>query len=201
MLVGVTGCSGSGKSSFVRFLTNHLPADSFTVFTQDNYYINRELQPKDANGVHNFDLPHSLDLDTYYSDLLKLKSNIPIFQKTYNYNNNTLSSQIIEVIPKSIIITEGLFVFHDPRFHHHFDHKIFIDSQSETSFSRRLHRDETERGYGFEDVNYRFYQHVLPSYKQYIALHKQHCLAIENSQNDLSLLETAAKTFAKQLQY
>lgn len=200
MLIGVTGCSGSGKSSFVRFLTQYLPVDTYTVFTQDNYYIKRELQPKDSNGVQNFDLPESLDLNTYYSDLIKLKNRLPVVQHTYNYNNSALSSQKLEIKPTPIIITEGLFVFHDPNFHQHFDHKVFIDSKPETSFTRRLFRDETERGYGFEDVNYRFYQHVLPSYAQYIAVHKDHCnLSIENSQNDLALLESAAKIFASKL--
>lgn len=200
MLIGVTGCSGSGKSSFVRFLTKYLPQDSYTVFTQDNYYIKRELQPKDANGIQNFDLPESLDLETYYADLLKLKNGIAVTQNTYNYNNSALSTQQLEIQPKGFIITEGLFIFHDSQFHQQFDHKVFIDSKPETSFTRRLYRDETERGYGFDDVNYRFHHHVLPSYTAYIAMHQKHCsLCVENSINDLVLLENIAKNFAEKL--
>lgn len=198
MLIGVTGCSGSGKSSFVRFLQKYLPEDQFTLFTQDNYYIKRELQPRDGNGIQNFDLPQSLDLDRYFVDLLSLKKGVQIVQNKYNYNNPDLSEERLIINPKPIIITEGLFVFHNPEFHAYFDHKVFIDSIDEISFSRRLYRDETERGYGFDDVNYRFYNHVLPSYLAYIEPQKKHCdVVIQNNENDLQLLEQEAKEFVQ----
>jgi uridine kinase len=198
MLIGVTGCSGSGKSSFVRFLQKYLPESQFTLFTQDNYYIKRELQPRDSNGIQNFDLPQSLDLDTYFVDLLNLKAGKPVVQNKYNYNNPDLPEERLIINPKPIIITEGLFVFQNPEFHPHFDHKVFIDSIDEISFSRRLYRDETERGYGFDDVSYRFYNHVLPSYLTYIAPQKEHCdVVIQNNANDLELLEQAAKEFVQ----
>ncbi len=198
MLIGVTGCSGSGKSSFVRFLQKYLAEYQLTIFTQDNYYIKRELQPRDSNGIQNFDLPESLDLDAYFKDLLDLKKGIAVVQSKYNYNNPNLAQEQLTIKPNPIIITEGLFVFQKLEFNSYYDHKIFIDSIDEVSFSRRLYRDETERGYGFDDVNYRFYHHVLPSYRTYIEPQKGHCdLVIQNSENDIQVLEQAAKEFVR----
>ncbi|HTF81949.1 MAG TPA: hypothetical protein VL947_09495 [Cytophagales bacterium] len=196
MLIGITGCSGSGKSMFVRLLQKHLSTRAHTIFTQDNYYINRHLQPKDHNGVHNFDLPESLDLQHYYEDLKKLKEGQPVTQQRYNYNNPTLPSALIELKPYGTLITEGLFVFHDPRYLPLFDIKVFIESSQDVNFARRLYRDETERGYGYEDVNYRFHEHVMPSYLKYIIPQKAVCdVVIDNEANDPHGLDQAAQQF------
>jgi uridine kinase len=199
MLIGVTGCSGSGKSTFVKHLQSFI-GEECTIFTQDNYYIPRENQPKDENGIQNFDLPQSLDLTQYYKDLIALSQGASIFQNKYNYNNPLLPKEQILVTPSKYIIAEGLFVFYDEEKLGLFDHKVFIEGADNISFERRLYRDKVERGYDFDDVNYRFYNHVLPSYQSYILPRKNQCgIVIDNTDNDLELLKSKALDISKRV--
>jgi uridine kinase len=200
MLIGITGCSGSGKSQLTHVLQELLGADNCTVFTQDNYYITRALQPKDENGISNFDLPQSLNLEKYVADLRLLISGQNLIQQKYLFNNPQAVAETIEIKTAKYIITEGLFVFHRPEIIASFNYKIFVKTDPETSFNRRLHRDEVERGYNFEDVNYRFYTHVLPCYNQFIEPHQTHCHRIfDNSKNDMKALYTEAEDILKEL--
>lgn len=199
-IIGITGCSGSGKSLLASTLFQLLGEDNSVIFTQDNYYIPREQQPKDEQGISNFDLPQSLFLNTYVQDLLQLQAGNVVIQNKYNYNNPALRAASVEVKSAKYIITEGLFVFYPENIRPIFDLKIFVDTAPEISFGRRLYRDETERGYDYNDVNYRFHQHVLPCYQNYILPHKEDCdYIVENSENKIENIRTHAQNILKLL--
>jgi len=167
IVIGVSGGSGSGKTSFVSALKEKL-GDSVCFISFDNYYKPRELQQIDSNGVKNFDLPNSMDIESFLEDLALLKAGAIINKKEYTFNNANIEPEIITIQPKEVIIVEGLFIYHYPRLKEQFDTKIFIEAKDEIKIIRRIKRDQVERNYPLEDVLYRYEHHVIPSYKKYI---------------------------------
>ena len=87
-IVGISGGSASGKTYFLRKLLDHFHKNEISVISQDNYYIPRHEQPKDENGVSNFDTLKSIDFDSYIGDIRLLRQGLPVERKEYTFNNN-----------------------------------------------------------------------------------------------------------------
>lgn len=171
-IVGITGASGSGKTSLLRQLCDQFDNEQICLVSQDNYYLPLDNQLVDSNGVINFDLPFAIDLDKYYADIQKLKAGNSIEKFEYTFNNPDKTPQKIILNPAPIIIVEGLFIFHHDQLRNSFDLKIFVDVEDHIGLKRRILRDNDERGYDLNDVLYRYEYHVFPAYQKYIAPHK-----------------------------
>jgi uridine kinase len=167
-LVGITGGSASGKTLFIKQLLESLPSEKVCLLSQDNYYRERHLQPKDEKGVSNFDMPESLDLDAFARDVAKLHAGETIMLKEYTYNNPNVTPRMLEFRPAPVMVVEGIFVFYREDIRNQFDLKVFIDAEEHIKLSRRIRRDGQERGYGMDDVLYRYEHHVAPTYDRYI---------------------------------
>jgi uridine kinase len=171
-IVGITGGSASGKTSFLRNLLDSFDPSEIALVSQDNYYRPKEQQPVDGQGIANFDLPASIDHIRYANDILTLKSGKSIVFKEYTYNNPEADAKTIEIKPAKLIVVEGIFVFYFEEIVKHLDLKIFIDAKEHIKLSRRIVRDQKERGYDMEDVMYRYTNHVAPAYERYIEPYK-----------------------------
>jgi len=171
-IIGITGGSGSGKTSFTRKLAENL-APNISVLTLDNYYYPIHRQPIDENGKPNFDEPESLDLKKFESDFFKLLNGETLYFEEYTFNNPLITPKTITVQPAKIIILEGLYVFHSEIVNAKIDLKLFIELADEEKVNRRLKRDIEERGYNQDDVMYSHEHHVSPAYKKHIEKHKQ----------------------------
>jgi uridine kinase len=167
-LVGITGGSASGKTLFIKQLLESFPAGQICLLSQDNYYRERHLQPKDSKGFSNFDLPESLDLDAFARDVARLHAGETILLKEYTYNNPNVTPRMLEFKPAPVMVVEGIFVFYREDIRNQFDLKVFIDAEEHIKLSRRIKRDGQERGYDMEDVLYRYEHHVAPTYDRYI---------------------------------
>lgn len=167
-IVGISGGSASGKTSFLRNLAEHLPAGQLCIVSQDNYYRPRELQMKDENGQINFDLPTSIDRVAFFNDMQRLSQGETITLMEYTFNNAGRATREIIVKPAPIIVMEGLFVFHYEEIREALDLKVYIDAREEVKLERRLKRDRDERGYDHETVIYQWNNHVMPSYQKYL---------------------------------
>jgi uridine kinase len=167
-LVGITGGSASGKTRFIKQLVSAFSADQVCLLSQDNYYRERHLQPKDKLGIENFDLPESIDHQHFIDDVEALRRGETIFKKEYTFNNPNIEPKMLEFKPAPIILVEGLFVFCIEEIRKQFDLKLFIDAQEHIKLRRRIKRDNEERGYGLEDVLYRYEYHVAPTYEKFI---------------------------------
>lgn len=195
IIIGITGASGSGKSYFLRELLSHLPSNEVAHLALDNYYFPRELQVKDENGIENFDIPTAFDSKKLLSDIETLKSGNSIFIQTYNYNNSLISKELITIEPKKILIIEGIFVFNFNEILPHFSYKIYVDAPTELNLERRLQRDAIERGYDYNDVVYRYNNHVIPAYENFIKpTIKIVDLIIDNSRTETLKTEIEAIT-------
>lgn len=180
-IIGISGGSGSGKTTFVRELANNFSAEQVCILSQDNYYKPREQQVTDKTGEKNFDLPESFKEQEYHDDVLKLLNGEDVVLKEYVYNNPLAEPKLITYKPAPIIIIEGIFVFHFADVCNLMDFKIFIDADEHIKLIRRIQRDQIERNYPLEDVLYRYQHHVFPSYQKFILPYKAHCDIVVNN--------------------
>ena len=167
-LVGITGGSASGKTLFIKQLLEAFPQEEICLLSQDHYYRDRHLQPKDTRGVSNFDMPESLDLDAFARDVARLHAGETITLKEYTYNNPNVVPKTLVFRPAPVMVVEGIFVFYREDIRNQFDLKVFIDAEEHIKLSRRIRRDGQERGYDMDDVLYRYEHHVAPTYDRYI---------------------------------
>ena len=166
--IGITGGSGSGKTFFIKELSSHFRPEEICLISQDHYYKPLEAQFTDEKGVQNFDLPTSIDKDALAGDILMLKSGRSIVKKEYTFNNPKATPLELEFKPAPILIVEGLFVQYFPEIVKELDLRIFIEARDYVKLTRRIRRDNEERGYDLNDVLYRYENHVMPIYDSLI---------------------------------
>lgn len=166
--IGITGGSGSGKTSFIEALKSPFEPHEICVISLDNYYHKREDQKIDENGIRNFDLPKSIDKKAFYADLKKLAANEIVRRPEYVFNNKLATPRMLEFCPAPIVIVEGLFVFHYKKVRKMLDLKVYLHAKENLKVIRRIKRDQIERNYPLDDVLYRYQHHVLPTFEKYI---------------------------------
>lgn len=166
--IGITGGSGSGKTFFLKNLESRFTENQLCLISQDHYYHPRDMQQHDERGIKNFDLPESIDHHQFQLDIQTLKRGEILKKKEYVFNNPNVTPKMLEFKPAPVIIVEGLFVQYFPDIEQELDLKIFIEAKDHVKLSRRIKRDNEERGYDLEDVLYRYENHVMPVYETLI---------------------------------
>lgn len=167
-VVGITGCSGSGKTFLLKKLLESFDSKDISVLSMDNYYKPVEEQVRDENGVIHFDLPGSIDEAKFEEDIRTLINGDSIEIIEYTFNVHDREPSLIKIEPKPLIVVEGIFAFTYKGVNQLLDMKVFVDSPEEVMLQRRIKRDEAERGYHDRSVRYRFEQHVLPIYREHV---------------------------------
>lgn len=172
-IVGITGGSASGKTTFLRKLVDSFRPEDICLISQDNYYHPREHQLIDENGIINFDLPSSIDEVSYAADVQTISQGQSFSRLEYTFNNPNIIPKVLVFNPAPIVIVEGIFVFYFEEVARLLDLKVYIDAKEHVKLHRRIIRDKEERGYDLEDVLYRYLNHVAPTYEKYIKPYKQ----------------------------
>lgn len=167
-IIGITGGSGSGKTSFIHNLKETFTSDQVCFISQDDYYKPRALQIVDDAGISNFDLPQSIFKDELYADLCQLKEGKAIIRDEYTFNNKQLTPKILHFNPAPIIIVEGLFILYFEEIRKLLNLSLFVQAKENLKVIRRIRRDQNERNYPIDDVLYRYENHVMPAYEKYI---------------------------------
>lgn len=185
-IIGITGGSGSGKTTFIKDIRDKFTDAELCIISQDDYYRPRAEQETDDKGYQNFDLPQSIDKKLFHSDLEKLLNGETIEKMEYLFNNKEAEGTIKLFKPAPIIIVEGLFVFHYKKIRRLLDLKVFFYAADHLKVIRRIMRDQVERGYPIDDVLYRYEHHVMPSYKKYIEPYMQEADIIINNNQDFA---------------
>lgn len=198
-LIGITGGSGSGKTTFIRALRDGLADTQVCYLSMDDYYVPREKQKKDKNGIHNFDRPKSIDRAAFVRDLKKLCAGKKVKRKEYVFNNALATPRTLVFRPAPIIIVEGLFVFHYKELRNLLDLKIFLHAKDNLKVVRRIKRDRVERNYPLEDVLYRYEHHVLPAYEKYVAPYREAADLVVNNNTDFNMSILVVRAFILRL--
>ncbi len=167
-MLGVSGGSGSGKTTFIKRLRDYFTDDQLCILSQDDYYKPRELQKKDKQGITNFDLPECIHDDELFADIQKLAQGEIVQRKEYVFNNELATPAMLEFRPAPILLVEGLFIFHFQQIKELLDLTIFLHAKDNLKVIRRIKRDQIERNYPIDDVLYRYENHVLPTFEKYI---------------------------------
>jgi len=183
-IIGITGGSGSGKTSFLHQLQKMFREDEICVLSSDNYYKPVEEQELDEMGIANYDLPGSIHRDELERDVKKLIAGETVYRQEYTFNNPNRVPENLVFKSAPILILEGIFVFHFEEISRLIDLKIFLYTSESTALSRRIRRDKIERNYPLEDVLYRYENHVLPTFRKYIEPIKERSdIIINNNHN------------------
>ena len=175
-IIGIAGGSGSGKTFFLNCFLKHFEPNEVCLVSQDDYYlpIAQGMTPEE-NKLYNFDLPDTIDHNLFELDINKLLNRNTIFKKEYTFNNPNIVPKLLEIKPAPIIIVEGLFILHFREIAKLLNLKIFIDAHEDIALNRRLKRDLAERGYSNEDVLYKWENHVLPAFNEFLLPYKSEC--------------------------
>lgn len=165
-LIGVTGGSGSGKSTVVKRIQKAHP--SAVLIAQDNYYKSAPFINNKNITAFNFDHPDAFDMDLMLSNLNDLKNGRPCMMPQYDFVSHSRLPEMIEVKPQKIIIVDGLMVFYDKRIRDLLDLKLYVDTPADIRFIRRLKRDIAERGRTVESVIEQYTKVVRPGHYNFI---------------------------------
>jgi uridine kinase len=183
LTIGITGGSGSGKTTVVNQILNALQHDEVDVIYQDSYYKDlSHLTFKEREAV-NFDHPNSIDFDLLVEHLKTLKSGKPIQQPIYSFKQHNRSGETITTRPRKVMIVEGILVLNNPELRDMLDIKIFVETDSDERLIRRLKRDISERGRDLDEVLSRYQATLKPMHLQFIEPTKKYAdIIIPNNQ-------------------
>jgi uridine kinase len=175
-VIGITGGSGSGKTFFLKCFLQHFKPEEVCLVSQDDYYVEvaHNMTPEE-NKLYNFDLPHTIDNTHFTEDINSLLQYKSIIKKEYTFNNPNAIPKLLTIKPAPILIVEGLFILYFKEIAKLLDLKIFIEAEEEVALQRRLKRDFIERGYSADDVTYKWFNHVVPAYHDYLLPYKYEC--------------------------
>ena len=191
-VIGIAGGSGSGKTFFLKCFLEHFTADEVCLVSQDDYYIPvAHNMTKEENKLYNFDLPSTIDYEHFENDIFKLLNNESFIKQEYTFNNLNVIPKMLEIKPAPIIIVEGLFIMHFGKIKEVLDMTVFIEADEQIALQRRLKRDLEERGYSNEDAYYKWVNHVVPAYKEYLLPYRDMCdkIIINNTQEAADIIK------------
>ncbi|MCC6462340.1 MAG: uridine kinase [Saprospiraceae bacterium] len=181
-IIGITGGSGSGKTTFIHRIREQFSPEEVCIVSQDDYYLPRDEQHTDERGEKNFDLPESFDKKAFRIDLQRLMTGETVVRQEYTFNNPLATPKTLSFLPAPVIIVEGLFVFHYKKIAPLLNLKVFINAKENLKVIRRIYRDQVERNYPIENMLYKYQHHVLPSYEHFIQPYKDDAdLVINNN--------------------
>ncbi len=165
-IIGISGGSGSGKTTIVRKISEIIP--DFLFIPQDNYYKSAEYINNKNITAFNFDHPEAFDNELILKQLKKLKNFKAVDMPQYDFVHHRRMNQYLTIEPKKLIIFEGIMIFFDKRIRDLLDLKLFVDTPDDIRFIRRLKRDTTERGRTVESVIQQYLEVVRPGHYEFI---------------------------------
>ena len=189
ILIAVAGGSASGKTTVVRKILDKLDCKDVLVITQDDYYNDlSELSMEERKNI-NFDHPDSLDSKLLLEQLKDLLNNKPILKPKYDFSIHNRSKEKEYIEPKKIFILYGILTLRYPNILKLADIKIFVESDDDLRFIRRLLRDTKERGRTIESVVEQYISTVKPMYHQFVKPSKRNADIIipNDSKHDVAV--------------
>jgi uridine kinase len=168
LIIGIAGGSGSGKTTVVKKIIKNLPKDSVSIISQDSYYKdNGHKSPEDRAKI-NFDHPSSIEFNLLIKHLEMLKEGYTIDMPIYSYLTCARAKETIPIVPKKVIIVEGILILSSPRMRDRMDIKVFVDADGDDRLMRIIWRDLEERGRSFQQVLEHYDKYVKPMHLQFI---------------------------------
>jgi uridine kinase len=174
MIIGISGGTGSGKTTVANRILETVSAGDVAFIQQDSYYRNLKDLPLDYRQQVNFDHPGALDNDLLVHHIRKLKAGESVELPLYDFKTHTRRAETLPLEPKPIVIIEGILIFADMRLLEQMDIKIFVDTPDDIRFIRRLRRDVAERGRTVDSVIEQYLTTVRPMHMQFVEPSKRY---------------------------
>jgi len=171
--VGIAGGTGSGKTTLANIVKDYFGPDA-VVISQDYYYKSFDDLPFEERKKINYDHPNSFDTDLMISQIRDLKNNKPINRPVYSFIEFKRLNETITVEPRPVIILEGILLFNCAELLDLMDIKVFVDTDSDIRFARRLMRDIHERGRNIDSVVAQYFNTVKPMHEAFVEPSKKH---------------------------
>lgn len=201
MIIGICGGTGSGKTTVARRILADVSAECVLYMQQDSYYRNLGDLPPELRHNVNFDHPDALDNDLFINHVKALRAGETVEMPVYDFTTHTRRPETVTLAPKPILIIEGILIFADPGLRELMDIKIFVDTDADLRFIRRLQRDINERGRSAGSVIKQYLETVRPMHDQFVEPSKRHAdVIIPEGGHNLVGIDLIAGKIRAQLQ-
>jgi uridine kinase len=188
IVIGVTGGSGSGKTTVSRAIFDQFAGHSLLMLQEDSYY-KASTAPFVERRKINYDHPLAFDTDLLIAQLKQLRDYQPIDKPVYDYTIHNRSQEVVRQDPKDVIILEGILILDDPRLRDLMDIKVYVDTDDDIRLIRRIKRDMKERGRSLDSIITQYLATVRPMYHQFVEPTKRYADIIvpEGGQNQVAI--------------
>jgi uridine kinase len=195
LVIGIAGGSGSGKTTVAQEILNRVGPDRIAFLQHDSYYKDLTGLPPTQRAEVNFDHPNSLETDLLISHVISLRDGHSVQVPIYNFSTHSRTDQTFTVAPHRVILVEGILIFVEASLRALFDIKIFVDTDADIRFIRRLQRDLTERGRTTDSVIKQYQATVRPMHLEFVEPSKRYADVIipEGGFNTAALDMVAAR--------
>lgn len=190
IIIGIAGGSASGKSSIANEIYEYFKHEhTIKIIRLDDYYKDQSHLTMEQRVKTNYDHPLAFDMDLLVKHLDLLKSNQSIEKPIYDFTVHNRSLQVEVINPRDVFILEGLFVLNEAQIRERCDILIYVDTDADIRFIRRLKRDMQERGRSLESVCNQYLQTVRPMHEQFVEPSKKyaHIIIPEGSSNQVAV--------------
>ncbi len=167
LVIGIAGGTGSGKTTLMKNLVEKY-ADSVTVLSHDNYYRRHDELSYEQRCQLNYDEPAALETELMAQHLDLLRHGQAIDCPIYDFTLHNRSDETVHVVPKKVIIVEGILIFENQALRELMDIRIFVDTDADVRLCRRIKRDVNKRGRTLESVLSQYLQTVKPMHEKYV---------------------------------
>jgi len=189
IVIGIAGGSSSGKTTVANAILKRVGEKRIAYLPHDAYYRDLSHLPFAERTKVNFDHPDSLESKLLIKHINQLKKWQAIDLPVYDFSNYVRTAQTIRVEPQSVIIVEGILIFAEPQLRQLFDVKLYVDTDPDLRFIRRLKRDIAERGRTMEGVIQQYLDTVRPMHLEFVESSKRYADVIipEGGLNEVAM--------------
>ena len=174
LVIGIAGGSGSGKTTVAQGILRRVGADRIAYLQHDSYYKDLSGLAPAQHADINFDHPNSLETDLLIQHIASLRDGKPVEVPIYDFSTDSRTGKTFTVQPRPVILVEGILIFTEPDLRKVFDIKIFVDTDPDLRFIRRLERDIHERGRSTESVIKQYLHTVRPMHLEFVEPSKRY---------------------------
>ena len=195
IVIGVAGGTGSGKTTVANQILQRVGAEHITYIPHDAYYRDQSHLPLRLRAQVNFDHPDSLETELLVEHLEELRAGRAVEVPIYDFTTHTRTQAKRRVEPAPVILVEGILIFVEPELRDLFNVKLYVDTDADVRFIRRLRRDIEERGRSVESVCEQYLSTVRPMHLEFVEPSKRYADVIipEGGFNEVAIEMVAAR--------
>ena len=178
LVIGIAGGTGSGKTTIADYILDTVGPEKIAFFPHDSYYRELDHLSVDERAQVNFDHPSSLETELLIEHLNRLNSGESIELPTYDFKTHSRTGETKRIDPQQILMVEGILILAEPELRKLFDLKIYVDTDADIRFIRRLKRDIEERGRTTQSVIKQYLDTVRPMHLEFVEPSKRYANVI-----------------------